>query len=239
MLRILHGHQQLHLVNLPDFNGIELDLRMTRDRVVVISHDRRFTDGNARPLWIDRFNYADIERIADQQLPRFDEILVKIRTIVRKGKPFILELDIKQPHMEDAVYQTLKETKALTFFSEIIISSPRVGIIKDYSDTCKQFSLGLTDAPLDKWDLWDIKMFRYVALVLQYTLKPIVFRLIRRKTNREEIQIANIFHQLINMRLVEFLHERHIRVFAYGIRTQKQLNRLINFGVDGVKLKSM
>ena len=237
MLRILHGHKGLHSVGLSQFNGIELDLRMTRDNRVVLSHDRRITDGNGWALWIDRFAYSDIERITDQKLLPFDEALITIQKKLRKRKPFILELDIKQLHMEDMVYQTLQELKAFSFFSEIIISSPRVGVLNTYSEKSKNFSLGLTDAPLDKWDLWDLKFYRYLVLFLQYTLKPITFRLVRRKTNKKESQIANIFHQLIDRRLIEFLHEQNIRVFAYGARTEKQLNRLISCGVDGVKIK--
>jgi len=245
MLRILHGLQGLNLGGLSQFDGIELDLRMTRDAIVVLSHDRRQTDGNGRALWIDRFTYADIERITGRKLIRFDEALKKIienrkpfdSRMLAQGKPFILELDIKQLHMEDVVYQTLQKLKAFSFSTEIIISSPRVGVLNAYSEKSKKFSLGLTDAPLDKWDLWDLKFYRYLVLFLQYTLKPIVFRLVRRKTNKKEIQIANIFHQLIDRRLIEFLHEQHIRVFAYGARTEKQLNRLISSGIDGVKIK--
>lgn len=242
MLRILHGHQTLHSApsDLSLFDGIELDLRMTRDHLVVVSHDRRITDGNGRALWIDRFTDSDIERITDQKLLRFDEALRRIMNyesgIRNKDASFILELDIKQLHIEDEVFQTLQEHKAFSFFSEIIISSPRVGVLNAYSEKSKKFSLGLTDAPLDKWDLWDLKFYRYLVLFLQYTFKPITFRLVRRKTNKKEIQIANVFHQLIDRRLIEFLHEQNIRVFAYGVRTEKQLNRLISCGVDGVKI---
>ncbi|MBI4136776.1 hypothetical protein HY469_01825 [Candidatus Roizmanbacteria bacterium] len=238
MLRILHGHKGLNSANLSAFDGIELDLRMTRDKVLIVSHDRRMKDGNGRAVWVDRFAYADLDYITEQHLYPFEETMRSIQKKLGRRKFFTLELDIKQHHMEDILYQILYRLGAFTRFSEIIISSPNVGILSTYSEKSKKFSLALTDAPLDKWDLWDLKMFRYGTLVLQYTLKPLIFRLVRRKTNRKEIQLANIFHQLINMRLVEFLHERHIRVFAYGVRTQKQLNRLVDFGVDGVKLKS-
>lgn len=237
MLQILHGHTGLERSSLSAYDGIEVDLRMTKDNVVVVSHDRRIQDANGRALWIDRFTESDISHSTDKKLVRFEDVLDHIQKKHHASASFVLELDIKQLYMEDQVFAILTKARAFSYFSEIIISSPRVGVLSAYSEKSKNFSLALTDAPLDKWDLWDMKMFRYITLVIQYTLKPLLFRLIRRKTNREEIQIANIFHQLINLRLVEFLHENHIRVFAYGVRSPKQLERLIRFGVDGVKLK--
>jgi len=121
MLRILHGHKGLHSVGLSQFNGIELDLRMTRDNRVVLSHDRRITDGNGWALWIDRFAYSDIERITDQKLLPFDEALITIQKKLRKPEKKLSSKLLSQARHLLPIPNLNRQRKMLSFLTTIWI----------------------------------------------------------------------------------------------------------------------
>lgn len=237
---LLHGANSSDTVRRAQsnqFQGIEIDLRATRDGVVVVRHDRRFKDGLGRNLWIDRMTFEELVRMSTVPIVRFDEFLPFIIALVKKKPNFILELDIKQPAIEEQVYGILKKHKALERIPELIISSTNVWILQTMDELDRRFKLGLTFGPTDNYDLYDLKALRYIAIVLWYTLKPLLFRLLRRKSRREGIDYANVYYRAIDARMVDFLHEQGNKVLGYNAQKKGQIEQLIKYGVDGIKIK--
>ncbi len=67
-------------------DAVEVDLRLTKDNILVIHHDRGVYI-NGRRVWIDRMNYADIKYLG---IPTFEEVA----TLFRNSNK-ILNIDVK------------------------------------------------------------------------------------------------------------------------------------------------
>lgn len=219
----LNGHAHV--------DGIELDLRMTRDRVVVVRHSRRVQHGDGRYHWIDRMTFPEVKAILGTTILTFEEAL----SYISKSKPkkLILDLDLKQKNMEKHIQKTMKKYPKFS----LLACSPDIWTLKHFEEAVPTAMIGLTYQPMDRFDLWDSRTFRYLAILTRYSLKPFLFRLIRRKTAKKDIQVASINHKLVNPKVVQYLHQNNIQIYAWGTTSEKRLRELVKLGVDGIKIK--
>jgi glycerophosphoryl diester phosphodiesterase len=215
-------------------DGIELDLRMTRDGVVVVHHDRRIQNNSRRYFWIDKLTHKElVENIGNVfTFEEFLEIFTK-EASVKKREDLLLDLDLKQPGMEKRVSELLKKYNV----SNVLVCSPDVWVLKSIEDVFPDALIGLTYYPLDKWDLANNRAFRYFSVLVQYSLKPFLFRLVRRRTKKTDIEVASLHHKLVNEKVVSFLHQYGIQIFTWGTESEKRLKELVELGVDGIKTK--
>jgi glycerophosphoryl diester phosphodiesterase len=218
------------------YQGLEIDLRMTRDAVVVVQHDRRIKDGNGQNLWVDRMTYEEIKRIKDTPLLKFDDVLPEIIQIAKGKSYFMLDLDIKQRYMEQAVFAILENHQAFSLVPEIIVSSPDVWVLQAFDALNEKLKLGLTLSPNDTYDLFDLKVVRYGTVIIEYTFKPLLFRLLRRKACKKGIDYANIHHKLVDEDSAQFLHEQGLKILAYRVEEKQDTDRLQKLGVEGAKI---
>ena len=84
----------------------------------------------------------------------------------------------------------------------------------------------------------DSKTFRYLTMLCYYSVKPFLFRLIRRKSANGDIHIASIYHRMVSKKVVRFLHQHRIKVFAWGTENQKKIDAMIKWHIDGMLLKN-
>jgi glycerophosphoryl diester phosphodiesterase len=229
----LSTKSQLDQLPLNLITGIECDLRMTRDGVIVVHHDRRVLNGDSRYYWIDKLTVSELYEVAGEVFT-FDELL---NAISKKGlfgkKSFLLDLDLKQSGMEKKISMLLKNHS----IPNVLVCSPDIWALKSFEDVYPNVQIGLTYSPLDKWDLGNNRAFRYFSVLVYYSLKPFLFRLIRRKTKKDDIEVASIHHKLVNKQSVSFLHQYAIQVYAWGTDSEKRLKELVELGVDGIKTK--
>lgn len=215
-------------------DGIELDLRMTRDNVIVVHHDRRVQNGNSRYYWIDKLTYKQLVETAGDvfTFEEFLELLIK-KLPTSKISSLLIDLDLKQPSMEEHISILLRKFG----ITNILVCSPDVWVLKTIEEMIPTALIGLTYYPLDKWDLADNRAFRYFSVLVQYSLKPFLFRLVRRRTKKTDIEVASLHHKLVNEKVVSFLHQYGIQVFTWGTESEKRLMELVKLGVDGIKTK--
>lgn len=212
-------------------DGIEMDLRMTKDGILVLSHDRRIQTGDTRYHWIDKLSFAEYKQLAAPV--RFDTLIEELAPILKK-QHILLDLDFKQSHMEKQVALILKKHN-LKF---VLVSSPNIWTLREFELVMPEALTGLTYYPEDKWDLWENRAFRYLTMIARVSLKPFLFRLIRRKTRKNDSEVAGIQHKLINEKVISFLHQYNIKVFVWGTENEHRLRQLMEWGVDGIKTKN-
>jgi glycerophosphoryl diester phosphodiesterase len=210
-------------------DGIEMDLRMTKDNIIVLWHDRRVQNGDLRYHWIDKLTYDELMHI--QPLPRFEDIIKELQEDLAT-QANLLDLDLKQSNMAPHIARILAHYD----LTRISVCSPNMWTLRKFEQAIPHTMLGLTYYPEDKWDLWENKAFRYITHLARIPLKPFLFRLIRRKTSRGDIEIANIQHKMVTKKVVDFLHEYNIHIFSWGTDNEKRLKQLIEWGVDGIKI---
>lgn len=213
------------------FDGVEFDLRKTTDGTIIVHHDRRIKDGDARYHWIDKMKYAEVKGILGNALMTFEEAL---EIVVEKN--LILDLDLKQSGMEKEIARLVK--KFGIDERQIIVCSPDIWVLKAIEDKLPLAKIGLTYSPNDKYDLSQSKLFHYLAILMYYSLKPFIFRLIRRKSAKGDIQVASIQHKLVSKKVIQFLHDYDIEIYAWGTDSKKKIQDMKTWGVDGVKVKN-
>jgi glycerophosphoryl diester phosphodiesterase len=216
-------------------DGIETDLRMTRDGVVIIHHDRRVENDSHRFYWIDKLNYKELVEMTGS-IFTFEEFLELFTKKVPRSKlpSFLLDLDLKQPGMEKKISGLLTKYS----ITNVLMCSPDIWVLKSIEEEFPKGLIGLTYYPEDRWDLATNRAFRYFSVLAQYSLKPFLFRLIRRKTKKSDIEVASIHHKLVNTKVVSFLHQYDVKIFTWGTDREKRLQELVELGVDGIKTKS-
>jgi glycerophosphoryl diester phosphodiesterase len=230
----LNTRQQLETTSFESFDGIECDLRMTKDGIVILHHDRRVQNGDSRYYWVDKLTLPELIEIVGNVFT-FEELLKGLlkKMTQTQFSELLLDLDLKQSGMEKHIAVLLKKYAV----KNVMICSPDIWTLKSFEDIYPDAILGLTYSPEDKWDLWDNRTIRYFSLLFYYSLKPFLFRLIRRKTKTGDIEVASIHHRLINKKVVEFLRQYTIHIDAWGTDNEKRLRELIELGVDGIKTK--
>lgn len=272
-LILLHRANDLSLLapeNMSSVDGIEVDLRMSRDGIVVLHHDRRVRNGDGRYFWIDTLTLSEAEEIDGKPMVRFEELLQKLKDpkILRSppeadrasrdkdpnnkiknpvthlpslpagkaGHPlthFILDLDLKQAGMEREIARLLKKYDV----TNIVACSPDIWTLRSFEEAVPIARIGLTYVIHDRWDLITMKTVNFLTVLLSYSLKPFLFRLIRRKTRGKDIQIASMNYKHVSRQVVDFLHEYGIALYVWGTDREANLRHLVELGVDGIKTK--
>lgn len=230
----LNNRAKLKNIAAQPIQGVETDLRMTRDGTIVIHHDRRVRSNSGRFYWIDKLTYKELLEVLGDVFT-FEEFLDGFSTAFSKQKrsSILLDLDLKQSGMEERISLLLNKYAV----TNVLACSPDVWVLKSIEEACPNALIGLTYYPQDKWDLASNRAFRYFSVLAQYSLKPFLFRLVRRKTKKSDIEVASINHKLVNRKVVSFLHQYGIKIFTWGTDTEKRLKELVELEVDGIKTK--
>jgi len=217
-------------------HGVEFDIRKTSDNVVVVHHGRRVTSQDGRFHFIDQMTYEELKNILGGQIMTFDEALHMMRQAKSNKSLWQMFLDIKQIPLAGDVASVLTSHDIPP--SHITICSPDIWTLRELEEEIPGIHIGLTYNPLDKWDLMDSKTFRYLTMLCYYSVKPFLFRLIRRKSANGDIHIASIYHRMVSKKVVRFLHQHRIKVFAWGTENQKKIDAMIEWHIDGMLLKN-
>lgn len=224
-------------------DGIELDLRMTLDKVVIVRHDRRVKTADGRYCWVDKLTFEELVATEGVEPVKFETVLKVI------SKQLLFDLDLKQAGMEREIVRLLKKYEA----KHVAVSSIDVLVLKAFQDRMPEAQIGLTyELIKDRWDIWMNRTFKFIMILVHFTLKPFIFRLIRRKTFTGDVYLfrwfhprripgdidfANLYYRLVNEDIMKFLHEVGLKVFVYGAESEDKVERMVALNVDGIKVK--
>ncbi|QQR79843.1 MAG: hypothetical protein IPJ69_10930 [Deltaproteobacteria bacterium] len=210
------GDTQKHLENtLPAFasalkigvDGIELDLQLTQDGVIVIFHDENLKRLSGRNDKIENLKYSELKKIkllGGAHIPTLDDLLDLT------GNKLLLNLELKSPHyfngsLEEAVSKKLKNYK---YKDQIIFSSFNPLTLIRLKVLCPKIRRGY---------LFENKFFIH-RLILPipkcYSLHAPLSDLSKNK--------------------VEETHTRGKKFFVWTVNHEDDMNRCLEAGVDGI-----
>jgi glycerophosphoryl diester phosphodiesterase len=125
------------------------------------------------------------------------------------GTDFDLSLDMAQPRAVEAVVQVAGQFGAL---DRLWLTYWRLPELRAWRQRWPNIHLVYPSLPL---------RFSRAALLVD-------------RLATEGVDVLNLHHRVCRARLVDYAHEKNIRIFAWGIRSAGPLRRVIHLPVDGV-----
>ena len=199
-----------HAISL-GYTYIELDVRVTKDGVVVVFHDEwlgRVTDmkGRINSLTWDELQEASVGE--GQQIIRLEDLLERYPDVM-------FNIDPKEDEVVDPLIQVLKKTNAINQVCVAAFSGKRITRVRDAlgPDLCT--ALG----PLD---IFRLKLASKFGLFSDYKFKGDCVQVpVRRGIT------------IIDKQFVDEAHKRGLRVIAWTINDRREMEELLDLGIDG------
>ncbi len=205
-------------------DGFETDVHMTSDSVPVLCHNYSVDKtsngkGNISSRTLEQLRRLDFgsyfhHSFKGTKIPTLEEFL----KLSAKAKIKILNIEIKSPRNKDysITDKIIEAVKAHNLFDNLLISSFDPDLLvyaKDIDENCKTGFLYSPDKPI--------------------TYKSVLGREIdfAKSIGVDAIHPHQIF---VSKSLVEAAHENGIMVNAWTVNKEKDMKKLIEFGVDGI-----
>ncbi len=190
-------------------NGIETDVHMTADGVLILFHDDkldRVTDGKGR---VTDFTYAELSRLSvrNAAYDRTDKILPLEEFLRHFGTLDItFAIELKQPHIETEIIDMLSR---YSMQKKTILTSFDFDSLKRAKAYAPEYPVGLLFGPLDEGD--PIEKLRSIG-------------------GEQLCPRAD----MLKPELVQAWHEMGYSVRAWGVKTEKLMTDAYFCGVDGM-----
>ncbi len=187
-----------------NYDGVELDVVITKDGRLVINHDISLKKNNQSSL-ISDLNYDQIKFF---KLPLLEDVL----SIIGHKTKINIEIKNQGKISFKTTYKVIETLKKLNLIDNIIISSFSPLIIKKSKEIDDRFPTAWI------WGKNNIIFFNSFNWVLRY-FKP---------------NAIHINYQLVNKKLVKKIQKKGLKILAYTVNCKDALIDMIESNVDGV-----
>ncbi len=203
-------------------DAIELDVRLTKDKEIIVIHDSRLertTNGRGK---VSDYKIADLKkfdngswfgnRFYKESIPTLEEV-IKVT-----NKKVGLNLELKSLPARD---QSLMIQKCIHLIykykiqKNVLLSSFDYSIVKTIKKIDSTLLTGIVYSP--------------------------VIKLRKNPTNlalKNDADAVIVSRNYLRDRMVEEAHNNQLQIFVYKVENVKQLERMINSGVDGIMTTS-
>ncbi len=203
---------------------IELDVHLTKDRVVVVLHDETLDRTTNKTGLVKSYNWDEIkdtdagswkgEEFKDEKLPTLDEAIKHINS---KAK---LLIEIKDggdfyPGLEKAVWEVVKANDAQSWCEVQSFSQDAVEIFNSLN----------TGLPLYKLVVGNIPV---LPLHIDNGLKS------GSALRYKEYTGVNPNKKFAKKRIVRKIHNRGQKIFVWTVNKEEDMKHLADIGVDGI-----
>lgn len=197
-------------------DGIELDIRRTRDGVLVVIHDETvdrttFGSGRVSELTWDELRQLDAgawkgEEFAGERIPRLEEVLELVN-----GQT-VLHLEIKEAGTEGQIAEMLRRYGALGW---VKLASFYPKAIKTARRAMPDVSLVLLGGPRVGADDEAFHQFLREAL-------------------RNGANALSVHHSVVTFERVRYCHQRYLFVGAWTVNDAELARQLVAMGIDAI-----
>ena len=189
-----------------NYDGIELDVVITKDEHLLINHDIDLIQNNKlKKSLISNLNYNQIKEF---KIPLLEDIL----QIIGHRTKINIEIKNQGKISLKTIYKVIEVLKNINLIDNIIISSFSPFIIKKSKEIDDRFPTAWI------WGANNTIFFNSFNCVLKY-FKP---------------NAIHINYRLVNKKLIKRIHHRGLKVLAYTVNREDVLRDMINSKVDGI-----
>lgn len=200
--------------------GLELDVRLTRDGHPVVMHDPtvdRTTDGSGS---VAGMTLADVRRLDAGRSGRPDERVPTLREVLAAFPDAQINIDIKDegvPGVEVVVLGVVREAGAV---GRVLVVSAHHRVLRKF----RRLDRGACDTGASRLE---IGVFYGLSLLrLERLLRP-AYAALQVPVNYGPLRI-------VTPRFIRAAHSRGVRVDAWTINDPRQMQVLLDLGVDSV-----
>ena len=187
------------------YKYIETDLRETKDGKIITFHDANIKRITGSNITINRSSLSDIRM---RRLPK-NETIPTIDEVLEELPDSYFNMDLKVSNMEEKVLKKIKSHNALD----------RICLGSFNSKTIKKINV-LEPKIITSMGLAQVVKYKFFNI----------------KSNSKLIQIPISWNgiKVITKRFIEKLHNDNLKVHVWTINKEKEMQRLIDMGVDGI-----
>lgn len=208
----------------PQIDGVEIDLRQTKDKVLVAHHDRGVYLNGER-VWIDELNYSEIKHL---DIPKFEEIF---DTVVAAKK--ILNVDIKDESVVDNLVRLLKNKK---YNGNLYFDCYDLNALLNLEEKLVAGHYCLTFTPKDSRDLSRRFFARILWIFIAIFLNRVTMFLLKRRVKKVKVDGISVHYRFAGPQFVRHLKNLGLKVFVYGTDDKQTIKKLMTYGLDGIKI---
>ena len=211
---------------LKGFDYVELDIRKTKDEVLVVSHDRSVKNRIHRIL-VDKFTHKELKQQTGKYLPKLNDILKELNGNV------MFNLDLKQEGMIDDIVKIINKYK---LESRVMIDSFNHEELYILSQVLPKAKLTYSFNYADRKGLLSHRTIRLIGYLGFFVLRPLWPRLVKVMAKRKPfVPAASIYWRALNPGVIDFFHKRKIPVYTFPVNSQEVFNKMLELKVDGIK----
>lgn len=205
---------------------VEIDVRATKDQVLVLRHDDRFKRLDSK----HKVSNMTYQEITDRGI-----VLPILKEVIKKIPPHIkLNLDLKSPNMDLALKALIDADPNLE--ERIFFDSPNPFVLQRYhlffpksktvfNSSFQHDPLNLSSSFLGRIGLATLPM------LFSYPYR----KLFRRQSLKTYPHFVSVMPRLCKQQDVDFYHSLGIGVFVAVVNKEKNMHKFIALGVDGIK----
>ena len=201
---------------------IELDVRLTKNKVPVVIHNPYVDDISEAKCFVKKFGSDEIKKLKllnDEKIPFLEDVLNKY-----KGK-IKFNIEVKEA---DATLFVLKLVEKYSLENDVIISSDYADVSKIVKQKNKKIKTGLIYRAI--FPVFLNRLFIASSMIIYPLMKYFIVK--KAKKCRTNYLHPNYIY--CSKRNVEYFHKSGFEVNVWTVNSEKLIKKMINNGVDAI-----
>lgn len=204
-------------------DAIEVDVRKTKDNVLVLSHDRGVRT-NGHIVWIDEVNFSDIAQL---NIDTLDKVL----PLFQKSSK-ILDIDIKE---KESVGEIIRLFKKFRDLKQIYFSCFDIAALFEIQEEIRYGQYFLSSSMKDSQDFYRRRIIRVFLVFLSILFSRLAIVILKKKYRKVKLDGISLFYRFATKEFVNDLKTFGFQVFIWGTDKEKELKKMTSIPVDGIK----
>jgi glycerophosphoryl diester phosphodiesterase len=206
---------------------VEFDVRITKDRHLVVTHANKMHDARSRKQRLHRATLGEIRewRIGHgERVPLFEEVVELL------GGRVLMNIDLKDKGEEEQVVKTIARHGVE---KDVLISSHYACSLRRIKELDPSLRVGIS-VPGDFLRLSMLQGIRPLRAAGLALLRRSTRAILERRIERARADAVMLYYRLVSPALVEWIRERGCEVYVWTIDDHLHIRRCLAMGVDGI-----
>lgn len=207
-------------------DAVEVDVRKTKDNVLVLSHDRGVrTHGHI--VWIDEVDFSQIKNLG---IATLDEVLPLF-----KNNSKLLDVDIKE---KESVHEIIRLFKKHSYFKRVYFSSFDMATLFEIQEEIPYGQYFLSSSMRDSQDFYRRRIIRVFLVFVSILFSRLAIMILKKKFRKIKLDGISLFYRFATKEFVSDLKAFGFKVFIWGTDKEKELKKITAISIDGIKTKN-